>query len=285
MSNIVYLNGKMVHLNWATVSVMDYGFLYGFSLFETMRSYRGRVFRMERHLERLVRSAEILGINVPIIDWKGMVMDTLHANKLEDARIRITISAGEGGSVPDPASCEKPTVLILASAYTPFPAEVYEKGFRAIFSSIHRNSQSPLSGIKSANYLESLLARQEARKAATDEAVCLNEKGLLAEASMSNIFLVTSDILKTPGLASGILPGITRETVIELAAQSGIEILEQDINPDELVLAEEAFLTNSLMEVMPLTTVGDKPVGSGRPGEITLRLMSLYKELVATETA
>ena len=283
MSEIVYLNGSLIPRNEASVSVLDYGFLYGFGLFETMRAYGGRVFRLKKHLNRLARSAETLGIAIPVIDWEGAVMDTLRVNKLGDARIRITISTGEGGVVPDPTTCEKPTVLILASPYTPHSREVYEKGFKAIISSIRRNSQSPLSRLKSANYLESMLARQEARKAGADEAICLNEKGLLAEASMSNIFLVTNGILKTPGLESGILAGITRETVIEIASQSGIDTLEEDISLDELLRSEEAFLTNSLMEIMPLTEVAEKPIGCGRPGSLTQQLMTTYKELVITE--
>ena len=283
MSEIVYLNGSLIPRNQASVSVLDYGFLYGFGLFETMRAYEGKVFQLNKHLNRLARSAETLGIAFPAIDWEGAVMDTLSANNLGDARIRVTISIGEGGMVPDPATCEKPTVLILASPYTPYSREVYEKGFRAVISSIRRNSQSPLSRLKSANYLESMLARQEARKAGVDEAICLNEKGLLAEASMSNIFLVSDGILKTPGLESGILPGITRETVIEIASQSGIDTLEQDIKSEELFRAEEAFLTNSLMEIMPLTAINDKPIGAGKPGEITRRLIVAYKELVITE--
>ena len=283
MSEMVYLNGSLIPRNEASVSVLDYGFLYGFGLFETMRAYGGRVFQLNKHLSRLARSAEMLGIAVT--ELEGAVMDTLRVNNLGDARIRITISIGEGGMVPDPGTCEKPTVLILASPYTPYSREVYEKGFRAVISTIRRNSQSPLSKLKSANYLESMLARQEARKAGADEAICLNEKGLLAEASMSNIFLVSDGILKTPGVESGILPGITRETVIELASDMSIDTLEQDIRPNELLRAEEAFLTNSLIEIMPLTTVDDKPVGSGKPGEITRKLMAAYKELVETETA
>ncbi|GAI46513.1 unnamed protein product, partial [marine sediment metagenome] len=139
-------------------------------------------------------------------------MDTLQANKLSDARLRITVSIGEGGMTPDPSACKKPTVLVMAEHYKPYPLKFYRKGFSAVVSSIRRNSQSPLSQLKSTNYLESMLARQEARAAGVDEALCLNEKGFLAEASMSNIFLVAEGTLKTPGLDSGILPGITRET-------------------------------------------------------------------------
>jgi len=247
-----------------------------------MRAYGGQVFRLDSHLNRLARSAEILGLPIEALDLKGAVMDTIQANKLSDARVRITISIGEGGMVPDPSACTQPTVLIVAGHYKPYPKQVYEKGFRAVVSSIRRNSQSPLSRLKSANYLENMLAKQEARAAGVDEAICLNEKGLLAEASMSNIFLVNDGILRTPGEESGILPGITREVVLELASQLDINTFEQDIRLDELFQAQEAFLTNSLMEIMPLTEIDGKPVGSGEPEPVTRRLMANYKKLVRT---
>ncbi len=280
MSEIVYLNGSLMPRSQASISVLDYGFLYGFGLFETMRAYGGQVFRLDSHLSRLARSAEILGLPLKVQELKGAVMDTIQANKLGEARIRIAISIGEGGMVPDPSTCNKPTVLILAGHYQPYPEQVYQKGFRAVVSSIRRNSQSPLSRLKSANYLESILARQEARAAGVEEALCLNEKGLLAEASMSNIFLVTDGTLGTPGQDSGILPGITRETILELALQLGINTLEHDIRLDELFHAQEAFLTNSLIEVMPLTEIEGKPIGSGRPGPVTRRLIADYKRMV-----
>ncbi|HEY93054.1 MAG TPA: hypothetical protein G4O17_04855 [Dehalococcoidia bacterium] len=283
MSEIVYLNGYLMPLGQASISVLDYGFLYGYGLFETMRAYGGKIFRLDSHLSRLARAAEILGLPIEALELKDAVMDTIQANKLGDARIRITISMGEGGMVPDPSTCGKPTVLILTGHYQPYPEQVYQKGFRAVVSSIRRNSQSPLSRLKSANYLESILAKQEARAAGVDEALCLNEKGLLAEASMSNIFLVTDGILRTPGQESGVLPGIIRETIMELASQLGINTLEQDIRLDELFQAQEAFFTNSLIEVMPLIEVDGKFIGSGRPGSLTQRLMVAYKELVLAE--
>ena len=280
MGEIVYLNGSLVPRDEARISVLDYGFLYGFGLFETMRAYGGRVFRLDNHLSRLARSAEILGLPAETLGLKSAVTATIRANQLGDARIRITISIGEGGMIPDPSTCSEPTVLVLAEEYKPYPAQIYEKGFSAIVSSIRRNSQSPLSGLKSVNYLESMLARQEARDAGVDEAICLNEKELLAEASMSNVFLVTDGILRTPGQESGILPGITREIVLELVSQLGINTLEHDMRLDDLLNAQEAFVTNSLIEVMPLTEVDGKLVGSDRPGPLTKRLMAAYKEMV-----
>jgi|TARA_B100001971_G_scaffold211799_1_gene240327 branched-chain amino acid aminotransferase len=285
MSQIVYLNGSLMPRKKALISAMDYGFLYGFGLFETMRAYSGQVFHLEHHTKRLAHSAELLGLPIRALTLKSAVMDTIRANKLSEARIRITVSIGEGGMPPDPNTCNNPTVLIVAEHYQPYPKQVYQKGFRAVISSMRCNSQSPLSKIKSANYLESILARQEARAAGVDESLFLNEKGLLAEASMSNIFLVSNGILRTPAEESGILPGITRQIILELASQLGINALEQDISLNELSQAEEAFLTNSLIEVMPLTEITDKPIGFGKPGPLTQRLMTAYKKLVTPESS
>ncbi len=283
MDEMVYLNGSIVPRQQARISISDYGFLYGYGLFETMRAYGGRVFRLEWHLGRLALSAEFLGISVDRTELEVAVNNTIQANNLRDARIRITVSIGEGGLTPDPASCSRPTVLVVVGEYKPFTEQVYQRGFRTVVSSIRRNSQSPLSRLKSTNYLESMLARQEARRMGVDEAICLNERGLLAEASMSNIFLVVDDTLKTPALESGILPGVTRETILELARESGIKILEDEIAVEELRNSREAFLTSSLIEVMPLVEVDGRPIGDGKPGEVTRKLMDEYRRLVKEE--
>lgn len=246
-----------------------------------MRAYSGQVFRIDDHLERLARGADYLGIALGDTDLKGAAAATLQANGLEDARIRITVSAGAGNMTPDPDTCRQPVVLVTASPYTPYPETVYSKGFRAIISSCRRSSISPLSRLKSASYLENLLVRREARAADADEAILLNEKGLVAEAGMSNIFIVDNGGLETPGTDSGILPGITRGVVMQLAIAAGITVSEREITPYALRRVQEAFLTNSLLEIMPLTKVGDSPVGDGRPGPVTRSLRSAYRRLVA----
>ncbi|MCJ7764098.1 MAG: aminotransferase class IV [Dehalococcoidales bacterium] len=284
MKQIIYLNGNLVPLSQAGISPLDYGFLYGYGLFETMRAYGGFVFRLEKHLNRLSDSAERLGIPMVTAGLKEAVTATLQANKLSDARIRITVSIGEGGIAPDTRQCLKPTILIIAERYNPHPERVYSTGFKAIVSSLVRYSRSPISIIKSANYMENMLAKQEATAAGADEAVRRNEKGFLAEASMSNVFLIADGKLMTPPLESGILPGITREAVIELASRLGISTIERDITIEELFRAQEAFLTNSLIEIMPLTEIDGKPVASGKPGLITERLRAAYRNLVLDET-
>ena len=283
MTELVYLNGSLVARDDARIAVLDYGFLYGFGLFETMRAYGGHVFRLDRHIDRLLRSAERLGIVVEGEALESAVTETIRANGLGDTRIRLTVSIGEGGVAPDPTTCGEPTVLVVAGNYQPFSEEVYQKGFSAVVSSIRRNSQSPLSGMKTLNFLESMLARQEARSAGADEALLLNEKGLLTEVSMSNVFLVSDGSLRTPGMESGVLPGITREAVLELAGGLGMDVVECDITMGDLIGADEVFLTNSVMEIMPLTGVEGKPVGNGKPGPVTQKLMAGYGEMVRGE--
>lgn len=286
MEEIVYLNGSLIPRSKAWISAFDHGFLYGYGLFETMRAYGTRIFRLGRHLVRLTQAAEILGLASKLVtfDLEQAARDTLSANNLKDGSIRLTVSGGEGEMVPDPTTCRYPTVLIAARSYTPYPIQSYKKGFRAVLSSLRRDSQSPLSRVKSANYLISVLAKMEARASGADEALVLNELGFLAEGSTCNLFLVAGGILFTPSLKGGILPGITREAVLELASGLGIEAREQEMTPSELFEADEAFLTSSLLEIMPLTGLDGKPIGTAKPGAVTERLMAAYKELVEQET-
>ena len=288
---IVYLNGELVPRSRAHISVYDQGFLYGYGLFETMRAYGGSSFLLERHLERLRDAAGTIGLGAGLAgkDLSGACNDTLRANGLRDARLRLTVSRGEVDTFPGPASGVSPTVLVTARAYTPLPVEVYNRGFRAIVSSRRRFSRSPLAGVKSANYLLSALAKMEAATEGFDEALLLNERGSLAEGSTSNVFLVSSSGLVTPSPDSGILPGITRGVVMALAAGLGIAVNESDVRLARLEGFTEAFLTSSVTEIMPLVAVRDGSgrditVGSGKPGEITRKLMAAYKDMVARET-
>jgi branched-chain amino acid aminotransferase len=212
------------------------------------------------------------------------VAATIGANGLQQARIRITVSAGEGGLTPDPAGCGRPITLVAAEQYHPYVLELYERGFRAITSATwRRDSRSPLSRLKTISRLADMLAGREARQAGVDEVICLNERGLLAEASRSNIFVVEDGVLKTPPVHSGVLPGITRRLALELAAELGIKSAEVELEAGVLHRADEAFLTNSLMEIMPLTGVDGLMVGQGMPGTLTRRLMAAYRQLVITE--
>ena len=287
MAEIVYLNGQLLPRSKARLSPFDHGFLYGYGLFETMRAYNRHIFRLDRHLARLRYSAQSLGLAhgiLNIVEGKQSLntacMETLEANRLKDARLRLTITAGEGDMTPDPSTCSSPTVLITARTLFPLPPEKYESGFKAALSSLHRNSQSPLSRLKSTCYLENILARMEARAAGYDEAILLNEQGYLAEGSTTNIFLVNSGELITPSLESGVLPGITREAILEIARSANIKTLERPVELKELIEAEESFVTNSILELMPLTWFNGKPIGTGKPGQLSNKLLAAYRKLV-----
>jgi len=299
LAEIIYLNGYLVPRSKARLSPFDHGFLYGYGLFETMRAYNGHIFRLDRHLTRLRRSAQSLGLARNVIamsrspeykegeakqSLETACRETLKANKLKDARLRLTISAGEGDMTPAPGTCSGLTILVTAKNFVPLPPQRYEQGFKAALSSVHRNSQSPLSRLKSTCYLENILARTEAKAAGVDEAIMLNERGHLAEGSISNIFLVSQGMLITPSLESGVLPGITREAVLEIAQASNIKAVEREVELKELTLAGEALITNSILEIMPLTSFDGKPIGAGKPGELTKNLMAAYRKLVNTET-
>jgi branched-chain amino acid aminotransferase group I len=283
MAVIIYLNGQLVPRSKAKLSPFDHGFLYGYGLFETMRAYNGHVFRLDRHLARLCHSARSLGLatSLATFDLETACIQTLEANKLKDARLRLTISAGEGSMTPDPSTCSGPTVLVTAQNLVPLPPEKYESGFKAALSSLRRNSQSPLSRLKSTCYMENILARMEARAAGCDEAILLDERGYVAEGSTTNIFLVSNRELATPSLESGVLPGITREAVLEIAQALDIKAVERQVDLKELAEAEEAFVTNSILELMPLTCFDGKPIGTGKAGQLSKKLMAAYKELVS----
>ena len=285
MEDIVYLNGDLIPISDAKISPLDHGFLYGYGLFETMRAYNGTIFHLDQHLIRLQKSAETLNLASQIIpsELKKACYDALNANKLVDARIRITISAGEGALIPNPASCHNITIFIVAQKLIVLPSKKYENGFKTILSSWRRNSQSPLSKLKSTCYLENVLAKQEVTAVGADEALILNEQGHLCEGSTTNIFLVHTNTLVTPSIESGALPGITRAIILELAHTTGIKAIERVVKPPELINADEAFLTNSIIEIMPLTLFANNSIGNGKPGTLTRNLMSMYRRLVKEE--
>jgi branched-chain amino acid aminotransferase len=290
MSEIIYCNGRLIPRSKVRLSPFDHGFLYGYGLFETMRGYQGHIFRLDRHLNRLRHSAQSLGLthsDLHVVEGKQSLetacTEILEANKLKSARLRLTVSAGEGDMAPDLSTCSNPTILITARSLTNLPPEKYESGFKAALSSLRRNSQSPLSRLKSTCYMENILARMAARAAGYDEAILLNEKGYIAEGSTTNIFLVSNGELVTPCAESGILSGITREAVLEIASAANIKTVERQVGLEELIKAEEAFITNSILEIMPLTWFEDKPIGNGKPGQLTKKLLAAYRQLVDQE--
>lgn len=291
MAEIIYLNDKLVPRARARISVFDWGFLYGYGLFETMRAYRGEIFLLERHLKRLMDSAQVIGLGPALvgIDLGKACYDTLRANNLDEARLRLTVSGGETDAFPWVGGGGTPTVVVTARPYTPFPAEKYEQGFRVGIASLRRPRHSPVSRLKSTSYLTSVLARMEAAAHGLDEALLLNEDGCIAEGGGCNVFFVRKSGLVAPSLDSGILPGITRGVVMELAKALGIGVREGDLRLSDLGHFDEAFVTNAIIGLMPLVAVkGEKGqdivIGDGRPGKITKSLMAAYKEMVERET-
>jgi branched-subunit amino acid aminotransferase/4-amino-4-deoxychorismate lyase len=283
MELMAYLNGSLVPLSQARISPMDYGFLYGYGLFETMRAYGGRVCLLDKHLARLEHSAGTLGIDLEDpARMEKAIYGTLRANRLSNARVRLTVSPGEEGPVPGGPVRGEPTVFITAIDYQPPSDDIYRRGFSATFSMVHRSPKCHSSGMKSLSALDLLLARQEAACFNVDHAILLNDDDLVAEGSSTNIFYVKDGRLFTPAEHCGILPGVTRAAVLrELAPSLGVVTEELDVAVADLLEADEAFLTNSMIEIMPLTIVAGRDIGPGRPGALTGRLMQAYKAMVA----
>ncbi|MDP2938650.1 MAG: aminotransferase class IV [Candidatus Omnitrophota bacterium] len=270
MKRIVFLNGKFIAQENAKLSILSSGFLYGQGAFETMRSYDGNIFALDRHLQRLKNSLPLVNINMPYSqkELTQAVNRAFKLNKLNNAYLRLTIWQGE----------KKANALIFVKDFKGYSAKSYKKGFKGLIVDCRLNESSPLSRIKSTNYLLFYLARKEAQIKGFDEALFLNTKGFLCEGSRSNIFLVKDNKLITPSLNCGCLPGVTRQIVIELAKKFEISVAEKEIIHKDLFKAKEAFLTNSLMEIMPLTKVNNSYINKGRVGEITKLLQFKYKQ-------
>ena len=287
MEEIVYLNGSLMPKSKARISVFDHAFLYGYGLYETMRAYNGKIFLLERHIKRMHNAAKTIGLAKKLagIDLAEACKNTLEVNGLKDARLRITISNGESDAAPWTENRGAPNVVVTARPYTPFSTEKYNEGFRVGIATERRCRQSVITKMKSVNHLASVMARMEAAALGLDEALLLNADGNIAEGGGCNVFFVGAGVLTTPPLDSGILPGVTREAVIEIAAEAGIKVKESDIKPENLKRFDEAFVTNAMIEIMPVTAVREAggrmlKVGSGKPGGTTRRLMAAYREKV-----
>jgi len=285
MEELVWLNGTLCPKKEAKIPIDDRGFLFGDGVFETMRSYGGKVFRLDKHLKRLFDSLAIIHLQIPYQqeELAQAVYDTLKANQLRDAYIRLTVTRGQGGKGIDPPEKPSPTIVIVARELIPYPEQVYREGLRTGISEIKQNISSPTARIKSLNFLDHILARSEAKQKGLDEAILLNTEDFICEGTVSNIFLVKHGNLITPDKESGILPGITREAVIELAQRKGITVEEKKVKLSELKEADECFLTNTLMEVMPVSEIDGRKIGQGRPGPLTLHVMEWYKDMVQKE--
>jgi branched-chain amino acid aminotransferase len=275
----VWLNGELLPRDAATVSIDDFGFLYGAACFETMRAFGGVVFRLDRHLARLNAGLDALGVTPPLASELAAVIDkTLEANSLRDARVRLTVSAGRGGGRPDLSSSTAPTVLVVAEPAPPDPGPAV-----LAIASQRVDRSRPLPRAKTANYLASIVALAEARHAGADDALLLHPDGDIVEAATANVFLITSGRLLTPPLAAGPLPGVTREAVLECARSLGLHAEERSLTPPQLGTVEEMLLTNSVVGVRAVSSVVDRWTGTHVPGPVTARLADAYCELVRAE--
>ncbi len=276
----VYLNNKVVPASEARISVFDHGFLYGDGIYETMRAYKGSVFMLDEHIQRLRRSASFLGLKIFPNNKKikSAIYKTLNANSLRNAYVRLTVSRGEGPIGLDPALCKKPTFIVIAKKFKEYPGLYYEGGIKLITSSVRRNLKEALNPqIKSLNFLNNILAKIEAKKKGAYEALMLNAGGHLAEGTISNIFFVRDDVLCTPSVDCGILDGITRNIILDLAQKNNVKIKEGKFKKENLYDASEVFITNTTMEVMPVCSV-DKV--QYEVGTITKLLHREYKEQI-----
>lgn len=287
MSQKIYLNGRFVERDDARVSVFDHGFLYGDGIFEGIRAYGSRVFRLREHIERLYRSAQCLMLPIPLTpeELAAVVLETCRQNQLASGYIRVVISRGPGDLGIDPRNCrEGATVVVIADKLTMYPPRMYEEGMAVITTSTRRNSPAALDpSIKSLNYLNNILAKIEVNQAGVGEGIMLNGEGYVAEATGDNIFIVERGALATPPTYVGILEGITRSAVIGLAQQLQIPFVEKVFTLTTLYNCDECFLTGTGAEVIPVIRVDERVIGDGRPGPVTRSLIQAFHALVAAE--
>lgn len=281
MSRQVYINGAFYAKEEAKISVFDHGLLYGDGVFEGLRSYGGKVFHLAEHIDRLYESARAICLELPMSPeaMTDAVNQTVKANKIEDGYIRLVVTRGSGTLGLDPNRCSVPQVIIIADSITLYPQEYYDNGLEIITSSVIRNHPAALSPrIKSLNYLNNILAKIEGLNAGCIEALMLNHKGEVAECTGDNIFLVKHGELYTPPLDAGILAGVTRNVVINLAKEHGVVTHESSLTKHDVYVADECFLTGSAAEVIPVVKVDTRVIGSGKPGPLSKKLKQLFAE-------
>ncbi len=282
----VWLDGKLVDEGDAKLSVCDHGTLYGDGVFEGIRVYGGRTFRTRDHVDRLFASAECIRLAIPYTKQElvSAMRETLDANGITDSGyIRLVITRGPGTLGLSPFKCPTPGVFIIADQIALYPEEMYANGMAVIIAETVRVSPRMIpSSVKSLNYLNNILAKIEAIDAGVAEAIMLNEDGNVAECTGDNIFLVRDGALVTPPLSASVLPGITRGVVLELAAALGIEANEATVSPDDLLAADECFLTGTAAEVIAVTRVNGSEIGNGKAGPVTQKVLTAFREYIAS---
>jgi len=278
----IYIDGKYYDERDAKISVFDHGLLYGDGIFEGIRAYNGRVFKLKEHIDRLFCSARSILLNVPMAHAEIMaaIVETCRRNRIRDGYIRLVVTRGVGTLGLNPKGCKTPSVIIIAGKIQLYPPELYQHGMAIVTVPTTRNLHSALNpAIKSLNYLNNILAKIEANNAGCEEAIMLNAEGFVAECTGDNIFIVKERQLLTPPLSAGALYGITRRVVMDLAAQSGVKANEPNLTRYDLFNAEECFLTGSAAELMPIVKIDGRVIGDGKPGPVTKSLVAEYRAL------
>jgi branched-chain amino acid aminotransferase len=279
---IIYVNGEYYPQEEAKISVLDHGFLYGDGVFEGMRSYAGKIFECQAHVDRLFDSAKAICLTPPLAkeELTRICYETMQKNNLTDGYLRVIFSRGVGDLGLNPRICKNPGLVVIAGKIKLYPEELYEKGMEVMTSATPRIAPEALNPkIKSLNYLNNILAKLEGLEHGMMESLMLNSQGYLAEATGDNIFIVRHGVLITPPEEAGILLGITRQAVIDLAREIGITVLEKNINRYDLFIADECFLTGSAAEIISVTKADGRVIGNGVPGEMTLDLLKRFREL------
>jgi branched-chain amino acid aminotransferase len=279
---MIYIDGKFCRQADAKISVFDHGLLYGDGIFEGIRFYNGRVFRLEEHLDRLWDSARSICLEIPLSkrEMTEALLETIRQNDLRDGYIRQIVTRGVGNLGLNPAQCERPSVIIIATTIALYPESLYQKGLTVVTVATRRTNPASLNpAVKSLNYLNNVMARIEANLAGADEALMLNDNGNVAECTADNVFVIKHGQIFTPPITAGALRGITRSVVFEIAAELGMKITETDITRHDVFIADECFLTGTAAEVIPVIKADSRPIGSGKPGPITTRIMARFREL------
>ncbi len=278
----VYIDGKYYDERNARISVFDHGLLYGDGIFEGIRAYNGRVFKLKEHIDRLFCSAKAILLNLPMSheDIMAAVVETCRHNKIRDGYIRLVVTRGIGTLGLNPNRCKNPSVIIIAGKIQLYPQEFYQRGMEIVTVPTTRNLHSALNpAIKSLNYLNNVLARIEANTAGCEEAILLNAEGFVCECTGDNVFIIKERHLFTPPLSAGALYGITRRVVMEMAEESGLTVSEPNLTRYDLFNADECFLTGTGAELVPIVKIDGRVIGEGKRGPVTEKLMTQYRAL------
>ncbi len=284
---LIYLNGELVPTEDAKISVYDHGLLYGDGIFEGIRVYNGHVFNLDRHIERLFNSAKVIGLKLPLshAEIKDAVKKTVKANDIVDPYIRLVVTRGVGNLGLDPRKCANPQIIIIVDKIQLYSEELYKKGLDTVIVPTIRNHYEALNPrVKSLNYLNNIMAKIECVNVNKDEAIMLNKDGYVAECTGDNIFIIKDSELLTPPMSAGILVGITRNEVIRLAKEMEITVREEALTRYDLYTADECFLTGTAAQIISVVTIDGRTISTGKPGEITIKLLEAYRKLIYSYT-